>query len=225
MSVLKWESNDENDYVWAETMQGEYMVCELNGGGWDCMFRDWQLDSKIYETKQAAMDACEADYISRCTERLELVRPGNVQIPAEMFAKLAESWCGVCEEEGLGDCKTCDLHALKNGLPIVPTRILADDEAAVKRETAERLCVMSDIPAVYGYGPVAKDLAHLARANGYVKLQPGQVVVDVKHLEFARVWFLVFRKTRIDWTIEADHDADRAFAAAVNAAKENRDAR
>ena len=71
----------------------------------------------------------------------------------------------------------------------------------------------------------ARRIATIALANGYVKLQPGQVVVDVKHLEFARVWFLVFRKTRIDWTIEADHDADRAFAAAVNAAKENRDAR
>ena len=64
-----------------------------------------------------------------------------------------------------------------------------------------------------------------AKAAGYVKLEPGQVVVGAKHLECARVWFLVFRKTRIDWTIEADHDADRAIAAAVNAAKENRDAR
>jgi hypothetical protein len=75
MSVLKWESNDENDCLWAETMQGEYMVCELNGGGWDCMFRDWQLDSKIYETKQAAMDACEVNYIARCTEFLTLYDP------------------------------------------------------------------------------------------------------------------------------------------------------
>lgn len=83
MSVLKWESNDENDYVWAETMQGEYMVCELNGGGWDCMFRDWQLDSKIYETKQAAMDACESDYIARCTEFLRLAGPGEVIISIE----------------------------------------------------------------------------------------------------------------------------------------------
>jgi len=71
----------------------------------------------------------------------------------------------------------------------------------------------------------ADEFAHLARANGYIKLEPGQVVVDVKHLEFARVWFRVFRKTRIDWTIEADHDADRAFAAAIDAAKENHDAR
>ena len=77
MSVLKWESNDENDYTLAETMQGEYMVCELNGGGWDCMFRDWQLDSKIYETKQAAMDACEVHYIARCTEFLTLYDPST----------------------------------------------------------------------------------------------------------------------------------------------------
>jgi hypothetical protein len=77
MSVLKWESNDENDCLWAETMQGEYMVCELNGGGWDCMFRDWQLDSKIYETKQAAMDACEVNYIARCTEFLTLYNPAT----------------------------------------------------------------------------------------------------------------------------------------------------
>jgi len=52
-----------------------------------------------------------------------------------MFSKLAESWCGVCDEEGWGDCKACDLHALKNSLPITPTRVLADDEVAIKRAT------------------------------------------------------------------------------------------
>ncbi len=67
---------------------------------------------------------------------------------------------------------------------------------------------------------------YIARCTEFLKLAgPGECVVDVKHLEFARVWFRVFRKTRIDWTIEADHDADRAFAAAIDAAKENHDAR
>jgi hypothetical protein len=105
MSVLKWESNDENDCTLAETMQGEYMVCELNGGGWDCMFRDWQLDSKIYETKQAAMDACEVHYIARCTEFLTLYNPATHVVVSREAAEVAANevqanYCGHSSEWG-----------------------------------------------------------------------------------------------------------------------------
>ena len=119
MSVLKWESNDENDYTLAETMQGEYMVCELNGGGWDCMFRDWQLDSKIYETKQAAMDACEVHYIARCTEFLRVAGPGECVVGVKLLQDAREMIrhsgckCPVCE--GVCTNLTAAIDAAKGG--------------------------------------------------------------------------------------------------------------
>jgi len=149
--VLEWEEVDDvcwtGDHfcAWAETAIGTYAVIDSHKGEPCCKAMLEEADFEYEKWSEqvpdiaAAKSACEADYISRCTERLELVRPGDVQIPAEMFGKLADSWCGACREEGLGDCRECQVQQLRDGLPVAPVGYLAEGEVAVKRETAEWL--------------------------------------------------------------------------------------
>jgi hypothetical protein len=44
---------------------------------------EWPRDIGAFDTPDAAMDACEADYIARCSEFLRVAGPGEVVVKVE----------------------------------------------------------------------------------------------------------------------------------------------
>ena len=76
--ILPWEFRDNAhnvaqaitkvDLYWIHPKEGKFMAC----------IDDEVLNSiSTHDTLDAAMDACEADYISRCTEFLTLYNPAT----------------------------------------------------------------------------------------------------------------------------------------------------
>jgi len=164
--VLEWVRG--NYKMWfAPTKIGKYQIEKSNAQVFYWLETERSISTCLKaDSVDAAKQACEQDYISRCTERLELVRPGCVQIPVEMFRKLADSWCGACREEGLGDCRVCQIQQLLDGLPVSPVGYLAEGEVAVKRETAlaAAIAIRRD-PYIYNTKSEAEvALADLTRA-------------------------------------------------------------
>jgi hypothetical protein len=98
--ILPWKEADEHFYrahvcMIAETSIGAYAIIDrgkyVNKFAWILEEAEWEY-SKVYryvDTIDAAMDACEADYLSRCTEFLSLYDPSTHVVVSRERAKTA----------------------------------------------------------------------------------------------------------------------------------------
>jgi hypothetical protein len=98
--ILPWKEADEHFYrahvcMIAETSIGAYAIIDrgkyVNKFAWILEEAEWEY-SKVYryvDTIDAAMDACEADYLSRCTEFLSLYDPSTHVVVSREMAKTA----------------------------------------------------------------------------------------------------------------------------------------
>jgi hypothetical protein len=93
--ILPWKEADEHFYrahvcMIAETSIGAYAIIDrgkyVNKFAWILEEAEWEY-SKVYryvDTIDAAMDACEADYIERCSEFLRVAGLGDVVVPIKV---------------------------------------------------------------------------------------------------------------------------------------------
>jgi hypothetical protein len=98
--ILPWKEADEHFYrahvcMIAETSIGAYAIIDrgkyVNKFAWMLEEVEWEY-SKVYryvDTIDAAIDACEADYVARCTEFLTLYDPATHVVVSREMAKTA----------------------------------------------------------------------------------------------------------------------------------------
>ena len=90
--VLRWVDDDWNFSV--ETRIG-ILSCVRNDDDYKGWHAKWIFDDTddsigYFDTAAAAMDACEADYIARCSEFLRVAGPGECVVKVEDV--LAVDW-------------------------------------------------------------------------------------------------------------------------------------
>ena len=84
--VLKWEHWDEDLWT-ADTTVDAYNVQQHDYRDGSTKYEascnnEWPRDIGAFDTPDAAMDACEADYIARCSEFLRVAGPGECVVKA-----------------------------------------------------------------------------------------------------------------------------------------------
>ncbi len=95
--ILPWEFRDNAHNVaqaitkvelyWIHPKEGKFMAC----------IDDEVLNSiSTHDTLDAAMDACEADYIARCSEFLRVAGPGQVVVEIADAEALTEFFNDFC---------------------------------------------------------------------------------------------------------------------------------
>lgn len=117
--ILLWEEADQRFYtdhvcMIAKTSIGTYGIINraphVKDFAWLLEEARWEY-SKVYEcaaTLDAALDACEADYLARCTEFLRLAGPGEVVVAGEDVARLVRLALASCPERArVGSCESC----------------------------------------------------------------------------------------------------------------------
>jgi hypothetical protein len=117
--ILPWRGDDRRFYsehvcMAAKTDIGSYGIIDDTECGekfaWMLEEARWEY-SKMYglaDTLDAAMDACEADYLARCTEFLRLAGPGEVVVAGEDVARLVRLALASCPERArVGSCESC----------------------------------------------------------------------------------------------------------------------
>jgi len=121
--VLKWIDDDWNFSV--ETRIG-ILSCVLDDDykAWHAkwIFDDakWIFDDAddslgYFDTAAAAMDACESDYIARCSEFLRVAGPGECVVNAQYLRSLVDATCkDTCQAyESTQECETCWVELLR----------------------------------------------------------------------------------------------------------------
>lgn len=91
--ILPWENWDEGHWE-AETKVEDYHVQHHDyrddTAGYEAYCgNDWPRELGVFDTPGQAIDACEADYIARCTEFLRVAGPGECVVKVEDVADTA----------------------------------------------------------------------------------------------------------------------------------------
>ncbi len=87
--VLKWELYDNpHNIAEAYTMIDNYWIHPKDGQFLACIDDEVLVSIGAFDTAAAAMDACEADYIERCSEFLRVAGPGQVVVQAEDLTRI-----------------------------------------------------------------------------------------------------------------------------------------
>lgn len=108
--VLKWKRHATAAGCWiAEPKTGRYLA--FNDGYWF----SGMPNRKRAPSLAAAMDACEADYIARCSEFLRVAGPGECVVNAQYLRSLVDATCkDTCQAyESTQECETCWVELLR----------------------------------------------------------------------------------------------------------------